>query len=86
MFSFKIFILPVLIQKEYFPLAIVEFNSKQRPVETNLFRTNNHSVESRKCKQLRVNRKEKSGSEKQTSLSFLISSDIKTAFCHYTRL
>ncbi len=48
MFSFKIFILPVLIQKEYFPPATVEFNSKKLPVETNLFRTDNHSVDCRK--------------------------------------
>ncbi len=62
----KIFILLVLIEKYYFPSASVEVNSKQLSVETNLFRTDNHSVESRKFKQLKVNRKEKSGSEKQS--------------------
>ncbi len=60
MFCCKIFILPLLIQKYYFPPATVEFNSKQISVETNLFRTDSHS------KQLKVNRKEKSGSEKQS--------------------
>jgi hypothetical protein len=50
------------------------------------FRTDNLSVDSREFKQLKVNRKEKIGSEKKTSLSFLISNDIKTVVCHYTRL
>jgi hypothetical protein len=86
MFCCKIFILSVLIQKYDFATATVEFNSKQLLIETNLFRTDNHSVESRKFKQLKVNSKEKNGSENQTSLSFLIPSDIKTAFCRYTRL
>ncbi len=86
MFCCKIFILPVLIQKYDFATVTVEFSSKQPIIETNRFRTDNHSVESRKFKQLKVNNKEKNGSEKQASLSFLISSDIKTAFCHYNRL
>jgi hypothetical protein len=59
MFCCKIFILPVLIQKYHFPPVTIEFNSKQLSVETNLFRTDNHSIESRKFKQLKVNNKEK---------------------------
>ncbi len=66
MFCFKILILPVLIQKYYFPSATVEFISKQLSVETNLFRPDNHSVECRKFKQLKVNCSEKSESEKQS--------------------
>ncbi len=66
MFCCKIFILPLLIKKYNFPPATVEFNSKQLSVETNLFRIDNHSIECRKFKQLNVNRKEKSGSEKQS--------------------
>ncbi len=66
MFCCKIFILSVLIQKYDFATATVEFNSKQLSVETNLCRTDNYSVESRKFKQLKVNRNEKSGSEKQS--------------------
>jgi hypothetical protein len=59
MFCCKIFILPVLIRKDSFPPVTDEFNSKQLSVETNLFRTDSHSVESRKCKQLKVNQKKK---------------------------
>jgi hypothetical protein len=66
MFSFKIFIPPALILKEYFPPATVEFNSKQLVLETNFFRIDNRSVESRKVKQLKVKFNEKNGSEKQS--------------------
>jgi hypothetical protein len=62
MFCFKIFIHPVLIQKVSFPPPTVEFNSKQLSVEMNLFTTDNHSIDSRKCEHLTVNRIGKIGS------------------------
>jgi hypothetical protein len=71
MFCWKIFILPVFIQKYHFPLAAVEFNWKQLSLETNLFRSDYHSIESKKLKQLKMNRNEKKGSKRPTFSSNL---------------
>ncbi len=59
MFCCKILILPVLIKKYNFAPATIEFPSKQLSVETNLFGTGNPSIQTRKLKQIKVNRKGK---------------------------